>query len=98
MAQPEISHAAAEQILRSLATRTDENFHGITRVSHQFALLRGHAIVFFLHTVWCRQRGTLRLLKSLCDGSGESRQKLTRNLERGLMPNEQCTADATRAF
>ena len=32
--------------------------------------------------------GSLRLLKSLCDGSGESRQKARRKLERGLMPNE----------
>ena len=42
--------------------------------------------------------GTLRLLKSLCDGTGESRQKARCELERGLMPNEQVTADAKRAF
>ena len=40
----------------------------------------------------------LRLLKSQCDGSGESRQKARRKLERGLMPNEQVMADAKRAF
>ena len=32
--------------------------------------------------------GTLRLLKSLCDGTGESRQKAIRKLVRALMPNE----------
>ena len=55
-AQPEISHEAAGQILRSQATRTDEDFPGITHVSHQLLLLHGHANVFFLQTVWCRQR------------------------------------------
>ena len=40
----------------------------------------------------------LRLLKSQCDGSGESRQKARRKLERGLMPNEQVMADAKHAF
>ena len=42
--------------------------------------------------------GTLRLLKSQCDGTGESRQRARRKLERGLMPYEQVTADAKRAF
>ena len=42
--------------------------------------------------------GALRLLKSQCDGSGESRQKARRKLERGLMPNELVMADAKRAF
>ena len=36
--------------------------------------------------------------QSLCDGSGESRQKARRKLERGLMPNEHVMADAKRAF
>ena len=99
MAQPDISHQAADQILRSQASRTDENFPGIIHVSHQLALLHGHANVFF-----CKQcgavnaSGTLRLLKSLCDETGESRQKARRKLERGLMPNEQVTTDAKRAF
>ena len=54
----------------------------------------------FLHTAWCRKNagGALRLLKSLCDGSGESRQKARRKLERGLMPNEHVMAEAKRAF
>ena len=97
MAQPEISHEAAEQILRSQAT--DENFPVTIHVSHQLALLHGHENVFF-----CTQcgavnaGGTLILLKSLCDGTGESRQKARRTLERCLMPNEQVTADAKRAF
>ena len=68
-------------------------------VSHLLALLRGHENVFF-----CAQCGvvnagrSLKLLKSLCDGSGESRQKARGKLERGLMPNEQVSADAKRAF
>ena len=99
VAQPEISHAAAEAILRSQAPRTDENFRGIIHVSHQLALLHGHENVFF-----CTQfgavnaGGSLRLLKSLCDGSGESRQEARRKIERGLMPNEHVVADAKRAF
>ena len=46
MAQPGISHEAAEQILLSQATRTDEHFPGIVHVSHQLALLRGHGNVY----------------------------------------------------
>ena len=41
MAKPEISHEAGEQILRSQATRTDENFLVSYRSSHQLALLSG---------------------------------------------------------
>ena len=41
-------------ILRSQAARTDEKFPGIIHVSHQPALLHGHADVFFLQTVWSR--------------------------------------------
>ena len=99
VAQPEISHDAAEQILRSHATRTDENFPGIIHVSHQLFLLHGHANVFFCNQCGAvNAGGTLRLLKSLCDGTGESRQKARRKLEHGLMPNEHVTADANRAF
>ena len=99
VAQPEISHEAAELILRNLVVRTDENFPGTIHVSHHLALLHGHENVFF-----CTQcgavnaGGALRLLKSQCDGSGESRQKARRKLERGLMPNEHVMADAKRAF
>ena len=53
VAQPEISHEAAELILRNQAARTDEKLPGIIHVSHQLALLHGHEN---LHTVWCRQR------------------------------------------
>ena len=90
VAQPESSHEAAEAFQRSQAPRTDEKF---------LALLHGHENVFF-----CTQcgavnaGGSLRLLKSLCDGSGESRQKARRKLERGLMPNDHVVADAKRAF
>ena len=99
VAQPEISHEVAEAILRSRAARTDDKFPGIIHVSHQLALLHGHENVFF-----CTQcgavnaGGSLRLPKSLCDGSGESRQKARRKLERGLMPHEHIVADAKRAF
>ena len=94
VAQPEISHEAAEAIMRSQAPRTDEKFPGIVHVSHRLALLHGHENVFF-----CTQCGAvLRLLKSPCDGSGESRQKARRKLERGLMPNEHVVANAKRAF
>ena len=47
VAQPEISHEAAEAILRSQAPRTDETFPGIIHVSHQLALLHRHENVFF---------------------------------------------------
>ena len=99
VAQPEISHEAAEAFLRSQAPRTDEKFPGIIHVSHRLPLLHGHENVFF-----CTQcgavnaGGSLRPLKSLCDGSGESRQKARRKLERGLMANEHVVADAKRAF
>ena len=99
VAQLEISHEAAELILRNQAARTDEKFPGTIHVSHHLELLHGHENVFF-----CTQcgavnaSGALRLLKSQCDGSGESRQKARRKLERGLMPNEQVMADAKRAF
>ena len=83
---PEISHDAAEQILRSQAARTDENFVGAMHVSPQLALLQGHANVFFCkHCGAGNAGGTLRLLKSRCDGTGESRRKARRKLERGLI-------------
>ena len=94
VAQPEISHEAAEA-----TPRTDEKFPGIIHVSHRLALLYGHENVFF--STQCgavNAGGSLRLLKSLCDGSGEYRQKARRKLERGLMPNEHVVADAKRAF
>ena len=54
----------------------------------------------FLHynAVPSTHGGSPRLLKSLCDGSGESRQKARRKFERGLVPNEHVVADAKRAF
>ena len=94
MAQLEISHEAAELISRSQATRTVENFPGITS---SLSCMVTPSV--FLQTVWCRQRWwDTELLKSLCDGTGESRQKARRQLERALMPNEQVTADVKRAF
>ena len=85
MVQPEISHDATEQIPRSQATRNDENFFGALRVSHQLTLLHGHANVFFCKRCGAvNAGGTLRLLKSQCDGTGEYRQKARRKLERGF--------------
>ena len=99
VAQPEISHEAAELILRNQAARTDEKFPGTIHVSHHLALLHGHENVFFCTRCGAvNAGGALRLLKSQCDGSGESRQKARRKLERGLMPTEHVMADAKRAF
>ena len=47
VAQPEISHEAAELILRNQAARADEKFPGTIHVSHHLALLHGHENVFF---------------------------------------------------
>ena len=89
VAQPEMSHEAAEAILRGQAPRTDEKFPGIIHVSHQLALLHGHENVFlYTQCGVVNAGGSLRLLKSLCDGSGDSRQRARRKLERGLMPIE----------
>ena len=54
VAQPELSHEAAQSISRSQANRTDETFPGVIHVSHQLALLLGHENVFF-----CTQCGAV---------------------------------------
>ena len=56
VAQPEISHEAAEAILRSQAPRTDEKFPGIIHVSHRLALLTRPRERVFLYTMRCCQR------------------------------------------
>ena len=77
MVQPENSHAFAEQILRSREPSTDRHFVDAIHASHQLALVQEHSKVFF-----CRQwgavnaGGSLRLLKSQCDRSGEARRKV----------------------
>ena len=74
VAQPEISHEAAEAKLRSQAPRTDEKFPGIIHVSHRLALLHGHENGFFgTQCGAVNAGGSLRVLKFVCDGSGESR-------------------------
>ena len=99
VAQLEISHEPAEAFLRSQAARTDEKSTGIIRVSRQLALLHGRENLFFCtHCGAVNAGGSLRLLKSLRDGSGESRQKARRKLERGSMPNAHVVADAKRTF
>ena len=81
IAQLEISHEAAELILRNQAARTDEKFPGTIHVSHHLALLHGHENVFF-----CTQcgavnaGGALRLLKSQCDGSANPVSKRNASL------------------
>ena len=50
VAQPEISHEAAEAVLRSQAPRADEKFPGIIHVSHQLALLHGTRTCFSAHS------------------------------------------------
>ena len=81
------------------AARTDEKFLGTIHVGHQLALLHGHEnVVFCTQCGAFNAGGGLRLLKSQCDGSAESRQKARRKLERGLVPNEHVMADAKRAF
>ena len=47
VAQPGLSHEAAQSFLMSQVNRTDETFLGIIHVSHQLALLHGHKNVFF---------------------------------------------------
>ena len=55
VAQPEISHEAAELILRGQTPLTNEKFLSIIHVSHQLALLHGHEHVFF-----CTQCGAVK--------------------------------------
>ena len=76
VAQPEISHEAAELIFKEPSSSHRRKIPGTVHVSH-LALLHGHENVFF-----CTQcgavnaGGALRLLKA------------RRKLERGSMPNE----------
>ena len=93
---PSKAHKRAERVAkRELSTKPLSKYCGVRQPAPTIALLHGHDKVFF-----CKQcgavnaGGTLRLLKSLCDGTGESRQKAKRKLERGLMPIEQVTAEA----
>ena len=89
MAQPQISHASAEQ-LKSREPRTDEPFVGFIHASHQLALLQKHSKVFYCSQCGAENAGgSLRLLKSQCDGPREIRRKARRKLERGLMLNAQ---------
>ena len=90
LAQPEISHEAA--------ARTDENIPvPYTSATNSLCCMVTTMCFFCKQCGAVNAGGTLRLLKSLCDGTGESRQKARRKLERGLMPDEQVTADGKRA-
>ena len=83
VAQPEISHEAAELILRNQAIRTDEIswYHSRQPPTRLAAWSRERV---FLNTQCgaVNASGALRLLKSQCDGSGESRQKAWSNAKR----------------
>ena len=46
MAQPEISHAFAEQLLRNREPRTDEHGADAIHASHKLAVVQDHSIVF----------------------------------------------------
>ena len=97
MAQPEISRASAEQV-KSREPRTVEQVVGSIHASHQRALLQEHSNVFCSQCGAVNAGGSLRLLKSQCDGTGESRRKAWRKAERGLMLNALEPADARRSF
>ena len=56
VAQPEVSHEAAELILRNQAARTDEKFPGTIHVSHHLCFAAWARERVVLYTVWCRQR------------------------------------------
>ena len=99
LAQPEISHTTALQMLQDRGTSTDQHFAGSTHASHLLALLRENSDVFLCNQCGALDAGgTLRLLKSRCDGSGEFRCNARRKHERGLMSNARVPADAMRAF
>ena len=73
LALPEISHEAAEQVLRSQATLSDEKFSWYqTRQSPALPLTWPRQCFFCKQCAAVNAGGTLRLLKSLCDGTGES--------------------------
>ena len=98
MAQAEISHASGQQMKRR-EPRTVEQVVGSIHASHQLALLHEHSNVFFCSQCGAvNAGGSLKLLKSQCDGTGESRRNARRKLERCLMLNAQVPADATRSL
>ena len=67
--------------------------------SDQLATLRGRDDVFFCRLcVEVNAGGSLRPLKLWSDGSGESRRKARRKLDRGTMSNDRVRADAGRAI
>ena len=82
MAQLEISHAFAEQNLRSREPRTDERIVDAIHASHQLALLLEYSKVLFCSQCGAvNSGGSLRLLKSQCDGSGEAQARTESDAE-----------------
>ena len=90
MAQPEISLGFAEILLKGKEPCGNEHFVG------QLALLHEYIGGVLLQSMWRCERWWA--VEVSCDGSGESRRKARRKLERGLMPNARVPADAKRAF
>ena len=78
--------------------RTNKNFARAMHASRQLALLQDRSNVFSCSQCGAVNAGTLRLLNSQRGGSGESRRRARRKLDRGLMPDAQVSADAKRAF
>ena len=99
MAQPEIRHATAEQLVRAWEDQTDKDIAGAMHASQQLALLQDRSNVFLCSPCDAVSAGgTLRLLKSQCVGSGESRRKARRKLERGLMLDTQSSGRCEARF
>ena len=81
IALPEISFVVAEQLLRNRGPRTVKHFVDVIHASHMLSPLQEHSTVFFCsHCDAVIFVGSLRLLKSQCDGSGGSRGKVRRLL------------------
>ena len=79
IALPEISFVFDEQLLRNREPRTVKHFVDVIHASHMLAPLQEHSTVFFCsHCDAVIFVGSLRLLKSQCDGSAGSRGKARR--------------------
>ena len=89
LAQTEISHEAAEAVLKIKAARTDEKFPGIIHVSHQ---LHGHENVFFCAQWWITE-ATEVSVRRLWRISPESETPT-----RAWVDAKRTVADAKRAF
>ena len=86
----------AEQLLRNREPRTVKHFVDVIHASHMLAPLQEHSTVFFCsHCDAVIFVGSLRLLKSQCDGSGGSRGKARRLLSGCLRDRRRETLERT---